>query len=126
MHHHRDTHQLLPIATTLRHHHLCIYSFLTVRATDPRLPYMGLKDVKVKAESHARTTRLIEAEARLSREAWGRSMDASDLARAEVMSLRTQVVAQAVITEYMARTTGDKRLISRDAGSGPQETGTVH
>ncbi|GJT53701.1 putative reverse transcriptase domain-containing protein [Tanacetum coccineum] len=33
--------------------------------------------------------RLIEAEARMSREAWGRSMDASDLARAEVMSLRT-------------------------------------
>ncbi|GJY71932.1 hypothetical protein Tco_0475635 [Tanacetum coccineum] len=37
------------------------------------------------------------------REAWGRSMDASDLARAEVMSLRTQVVAQqAVITELQA------------------------
>ncbi|GKA45556.1 hypothetical protein Tco_0738352 [Tanacetum coccineum] len=44
--------------------------------------------------AHARTARLIEAEARMSREAWGRSMDASDLARAEVMSLRTQVVAQ--------------------------------
>ncbi|GKF75422.1 hypothetical protein Tco_0224866, partial [Tanacetum coccineum] len=33
--------------------------------------------------AHARTARLIETEARLSREAWGRSMDASDLARAE-------------------------------------------
>ncbi|GJS85600.1 hypothetical protein Tco_0752141 [Tanacetum coccineum] len=53
--------------------------------------------------AHARTARLIEAEARMSREAWGRSMDASDLARAEVMSLRTQVVAQqAVITELQA------------------------
>ncbi|GKB17655.1 hypothetical protein Tco_0851578 [Tanacetum coccineum] len=31
----------------------------------------------------ARTARLIETEARMSREAWGRSMDASDLARAE-------------------------------------------
>ncbi|GKB97396.1 hypothetical protein Tco_0983533 [Tanacetum coccineum] len=30
----------------------------------------------------------MEAEARMSREAWGRSMDASDLARAEVMSLQ--------------------------------------
>ncbi|GKC18827.1 hypothetical protein Tco_1020977 [Tanacetum coccineum] len=39
---------------------------------------------------HARTARIIEAEARMSRETWGRSMDASDLARAEVMSLRTQ------------------------------------
>ncbi|GKD59521.1 hypothetical protein Tco_1297030, partial [Tanacetum coccineum] len=37
--------------------------------------------------AHARTARLMEAEARLSREAWGRSMDASNLARAEVMSL---------------------------------------
>ncbi|GJS68195.1 hypothetical protein Tco_0682760 [Tanacetum coccineum] len=53
--------------------------------------------------AHARTARLMETEARMSREAWGRSMDASDLARAEVMSLRTQVVAQqAVITELQA------------------------
>ncbi|GJV34858.1 hypothetical protein Tco_1407335, partial [Tanacetum coccineum] len=31
--------------------------------------------------AHARTTRLIETEARMFREAWGRSMDASDLVR---------------------------------------------
>ncbi|GKC43896.1 hypothetical protein Tco_1061618, partial [Tanacetum coccineum] len=67
--------------------------------------------------AHARTARLMETEARMSREAWGRSMDASDLARAEVMSLRTTVLAQqseirelqladhrrqAVITEMLA------------------------
>ncbi|GJY48911.1 hypothetical protein Tco_0438867 [Tanacetum coccineum] len=53
--------------------------------------------------AHARTARLMETEARMSREAWGRSIDASDLARAEVISLRTQVVAQqAVITELQA------------------------
>ncbi|GKA60120.1 hypothetical protein Tco_0759433 [Tanacetum coccineum] len=33
--------------------------------------------------AHARTARLMEAEARMSREAWVRSMDASDVARAE-------------------------------------------
>ncbi|GJW00143.1 hypothetical protein Tco_1555394 [Tanacetum coccineum] len=44
--------------------------------------------------AHARTARLMETEARMSQEAWGRSMDASDLARAEVMSLRTTVLAQ--------------------------------
>ncbi|GJW75272.1 hypothetical protein Tco_0134642 [Tanacetum coccineum] len=44
--------------------------------------------------AHARTARLMETEARMSREAWGRSMDASDLAHAEVMSLRTTVLAQ--------------------------------
>ncbi|GJW89642.1 hypothetical protein Tco_0167195, partial [Tanacetum coccineum] len=53
--------------------------------------------------AHARTARLIEAEVRMSREAWGQSMDASDLARAEVMSLHSQVVAQqAVIKELQA------------------------
>ncbi|GJZ73339.1 hypothetical protein Tco_0637485, partial [Tanacetum coccineum] len=53
--------------------------------------------------AHARTARLMEVEARMSREDWGRSMDASDLARSEVMALRTQVVAQqAVITELQA------------------------
>ncbi|GKF48308.1 hypothetical protein Tco_0141559, partial [Tanacetum coccineum] len=53
--------------------------------------------------THARTARLMEAKARMSREAWGRSMDASNLAYAKVMSLRTKVVAQqAVITELQA------------------------
>ncbi|GJT00743.1 hypothetical protein Tco_0821912 [Tanacetum coccineum] len=44
--------------------------------------------------AYACTARLIEIEARMSREVWGRSMDASDLACTEVMALRTQVVAQ--------------------------------
>ncbi|GJZ92006.1 reverse transcriptase domain-containing protein, partial [Tanacetum coccineum] len=57
--------------------------------------------------AHARTARLIEAEARMSQEAWGLYMDVSDLARVEVMSLRIQVVAQqAVITKLH---TADRR-----------------
>ncbi|GKG15294.1 hypothetical protein Tco_0354894 [Tanacetum coccineum] len=44
--------------------------------------------------AHAYTRHHIETEARLSQEAWRRSMDASDLARREVMSLRTTVLAQ--------------------------------
>ncbi|GKE55595.1 hypothetical protein Tco_1494780 [Tanacetum coccineum] len=53
--------------------------------------------------AHARTALLMEREARMSREAWGRSMDASDLARSEVMSLRTTVLGQqAVIIELQA------------------------
>ncbi|GJS18297.1 hypothetical protein Tco_0412769 [Tanacetum coccineum] len=44
--------------------------------------------------AHAHSALLMEREARLSREAWGWSMDASDLARSEVMALHTQVVAQ--------------------------------
>ncbi|GKE76178.1 hypothetical protein Tco_1542298, partial [Tanacetum coccineum] len=53
--------------------------------------------------AHARTARLMETEARMSREAWGRSIDASDLACADVMSLRTTVLAQqSMITELQA------------------------
>ncbi|GJU97106.1 hypothetical protein Tco_1326377 [Tanacetum coccineum] len=37
---------------------------------------------------------IYETEARMSREPWGRSIDAGDLTRAEVMSLRTTVLAQ--------------------------------
>ncbi|GKE97811.1 hypothetical protein Tco_0021162 [Tanacetum coccineum] len=44
--------------------------------------------------AHAYIRHQMETEARLSREAWRRSMDASDLARGEVMSLRTTVLAQ--------------------------------
>ncbi|GKG39840.1 hypothetical protein Tco_0463985, partial [Tanacetum coccineum] len=44
--------------------------------------------------AHAYTRHLIETEARLSREAWRRSMDASYLAHGEVMSLRTTVLGQ--------------------------------
>ncbi|GJX64547.1 hypothetical protein Tco_0298890 [Tanacetum coccineum] len=44
--------------------------------------------------AHAYTRHLMETNARLSREAWRRSMDASDLAHREVMSLRTTVLGQ--------------------------------
>ncbi|GJR72844.1 hypothetical protein Tco_0085209 [Tanacetum coccineum] len=44
--------------------------------------------------AHAYTRHQMETEARLSQEAWRRSMDASDLARGEVMSLRTTVLGQ--------------------------------
>ncbi|GJV95822.1 hypothetical protein Tco_1547399 [Tanacetum coccineum] len=44
--------------------------------------------------AHARTARLMETEARLSREAWVQSTDASDTARSVVRALRTTVLAQ--------------------------------
>ncbi|GKE70797.1 hypothetical protein Tco_1528869, partial [Tanacetum coccineum] len=42
---------------------------------------------------HRRLAVMIEREAKMAREAWGLSMDASDYARSDVMSLRTTVVA---------------------------------
>nr|GEZ84882.1 hypothetical protein [Tanacetum cinerariifolium] len=44
--------------------------------------------------AHAYTRHLMETEARMSREAWVRSTDTSDLVRGEVMSLRTTVLGQ--------------------------------
>ncbi|GKE39028.1 hypothetical protein Tco_1462433, partial [Tanacetum coccineum] len=80
-----------------------IYTRLDDEQSEPQLMAGRLNMLYRDRRAHARTARLMEAEAKMSREAWGRSMDASDLARAEVMSLRTQVVAQqAVITELHA------------------------
>ncbi|GJT37975.1 hypothetical protein Tco_0937840, partial [Tanacetum coccineum] len=63
--------------------------------------------------AHAHTRLLMETEARMSREAWGKSMDASDLARAEVMSLRTTVHAQmSEITELQSADRSRRRAIS--------------
>ncbi|GKB31577.1 hypothetical protein Tco_0870978 [Tanacetum coccineum] len=44
--------------------------------------------------AHARTARLMESEAKLSREAWVQSTDASDTARSEVRALRTTILSQ--------------------------------
>ncbi|GJS77743.1 hypothetical protein Tco_0727624 [Tanacetum coccineum] len=46
--------------------------------------------------AHGHTRLLMETEARVSREAWGRAMDTSDLTHGEVISLRTTVHAQAL------------------------------
>nr|GEZ09940.1 hypothetical protein [Tanacetum cinerariifolium] len=44
--------------------------------------------------AHAYTRQLMETEARMSREAWVRATDASDLVYGKVMSLRTTVLGQ--------------------------------
>ncbi|GKA06807.1 hypothetical protein Tco_0686031 [Tanacetum coccineum] len=68
----------------------------------------------LETDVHMHYTRLLmETEARMSREAWGKSMDASDLARAEVMSLRTTVHAQmSEITELQSADRSRRRAIS--------------
>nr|GFC11980.1 hypothetical protein [Tanacetum cinerariifolium] len=57
--------------------------------------------------AHAYTRHLMETEARLSREAWVRSIDASDLIRGEVMSLCTTVPGQ--MTKIRELHTADRR-----------------
>ncbi|GJV97207.1 hypothetical protein Tco_1548784 [Tanacetum coccineum] len=56
--------------------------------------------------AHSRTTLLMERTARLSREAWGRSMDANDTACSEVRALRTTILAQQ--TEIVALRAADR------------------
>ncbi|GJS30668.1 putative reverse transcriptase domain-containing protein [Tanacetum coccineum] len=63
-------------------------------AHDDRLVMNGqLNLLRRDRRFHARTTRLMESEARLSRKAWRQSMDASDTIHSEVMGMRTIVLA---------------------------------
>ncbi|GKB82091.1 hypothetical protein Tco_0948986 [Tanacetum coccineum] len=63
--------------------------------------------------THAHTRQLMETEAGMSREAWGRAMDASDLAHGEVISLRTTVHAQmSEITELQSADLRRQRAMS--------------
>ncbi|GJT48335.1 hypothetical protein Tco_0974492 [Tanacetum coccineum] len=80
-----------------------IYVRLDDEQTERQLMAGRLNMLYRDRRAHARITLLMEREARMSREAWGRSMDASDLARSEVMSLHTTVLGQqAMITELQA------------------------
>ncbi|GKA44457.1 hypothetical protein Tco_0737181 [Tanacetum coccineum] len=73
------------------------YPYFTLLLSSPPLllPSTGtLSGQAERKELPCVPTLLMEREARLSREAWGRSMAASDVARYEVMALRTTVLGQ--------------------------------
>nr|GFB08601.1 hypothetical protein [Tanacetum cinerariifolium] len=61
--------------------------------------------------AHAYTRHLMETEAMMSREAWVRVTDASDLVRGEVMSLRTTVLKQ-MAPRRTTRSTADQETIN--------------
>ncbi|GKA25594.1 hypothetical protein Tco_0711703 [Tanacetum coccineum] len=95
--------RMTEFATRVRQDTDEIYVRLDDEQTERQLMAGRLNMLYRDRRAHARTALLMEREARMSREAWGRSMDASDLARSEVMSLRTTVLGQqAVITELQA------------------------
>nr|GEV31820.1 putative reverse transcriptase domain-containing protein [Tanacetum cinerariifolium] len=90
----RDLDREIDFVMTIRQDTEEIYRKLD-DAHDDRLLMSGqLNSLRKDRRSHAHTTRLMESKARASREAWAQSMDASDTTRAEVMSLRTTVLAQ--------------------------------
>ncbi|GKD89840.1 hypothetical protein Tco_1365347 [Tanacetum coccineum] len=95
--------RMTEFTTRVRQDTYKIYTRLDDEQSERQLMAGWLNMLYRDRRAHTRSARLIEAEARMTREAWGRSMDASNLARAEVMSLCTQVVAQqAVIIELQA------------------------
>ncbi|GKA04570.1 hypothetical protein Tco_0683690 [Tanacetum coccineum] len=63
---------------------------------------------------HRRTALLIEEEARLSRAAWARSMDACDQVHSEGISLRTTVMAQQSEITELAAADRRRNIDSRD------------
>nr|GEX50492.1 putative reverse transcriptase domain-containing protein [Tanacetum cinerariifolium] len=71
-----------------------IYSRLDDKQSERQLLAGRLNMLFRDRRAHAYTRHLIETEARFSREAWVRSMDTSDLARDEVMSLCTTLLGQ--------------------------------
>nr|GFD42954.1 hypothetical protein [Tanacetum cinerariifolium] len=71
-----------------------IYTRLDDEQTERQLLAGRLNMLFRDRRAHAYTRQLMEAEARMSREAWGRATDASDLVHDEVISLRTTVLGQ--------------------------------
>ncbi|GJT76951.1 hypothetical protein Tco_1043676 [Tanacetum coccineum] len=97
--------RMTEFATLVRQDTYEIYTRLDDEQTERQLMAGRLNMLYRDRRAHARTTLLIEREARMSREAWGRSMDASNLARSEAAI--TELLAadrrrQVAITELLA------------------------
>nr|GEW77086.1 zf-CCHC domain-containing protein/UBN2 domain-containing protein [Tanacetum cinerariifolium] len=85
--------RMTDFVTTIRQGTDEIYVILDDAHDDRSFMSGQLNMLRRDRRAHARTTRLMESEAILSREAWVQSMDTSNTARAEVMSLCTTVLA---------------------------------
>ncbi|GKA16260.1 hypothetical protein Tco_0696007 [Tanacetum coccineum] len=79
--------------TMVRHDTYNLYGRLDDAQDDMLLMSDQLNMLRRDRRAHVGTARLMETEARLSREAWVQSMDASDTAYSEVRALRTTVLA---------------------------------
>ncbi|GKE44477.1 hypothetical protein Tco_1471761, partial [Tanacetum coccineum] len=98
--------RMTDFVTTLRQDTYEIYERLDDAQDDMLLMSGRLNMLHRDRCAHARNALLIKREARLSREAWGQSMDASDTARSEVRALKTTVLAQQ--TEIAALRAADR------------------
>nr|GEY25014.1 putative reverse transcriptase domain-containing protein [Tanacetum cinerariifolium] len=84
-----------------------IYTRLDDEQTERQLLAGRLNMLFRDRRAHVYTRQLMEAEARMSREAWGRATNASDLVHGEVISLSTTVLGQ--ISEIRELQAADRR-----------------
>ncbi|GJU17899.1 hypothetical protein Tco_1145865 [Tanacetum coccineum] len=95
--------RVIELSSTVDQEDEIIYSHLDDARYDRALLRARVNRLDNDRPFHRRTALLIEEEARLSRAAWARSMDACDQVHSEGMSLRTTVMAQqSEITELQA------------------------
>ncbi|GJR45560.1 hypothetical protein Tco_1313663 [Tanacetum coccineum] len=86
--------RVIELSSTVDQEDEIIYSHLDDARYDRALLRARVNRLDNDRPFHRRTALLIEEEARLSRAAWARSMDACDQVHSEGMSLRTTVMAQ--------------------------------
>nr|GFB91398.1 hypothetical protein [Tanacetum cinerariifolium] len=84
-----------------------IYTRLDDEQTERQLLAGRLNMLFRDRRAHAYTRQLMEADVRMSREAWGRTIDASNLVHGVVISLRTTVLGQ--ISEIRELQAADRR-----------------
>ncbi|GJX77273.1 hypothetical protein Tco_0324084 [Tanacetum coccineum] len=63
--------------------------------------YQSIKTLVDDSKYHYKTVRLLDQEALVSREAWGRSMEVSYMARSEIMTLRSVVISQQAVISLL-------------------------
>ncbi|GJX71958.1 hypothetical protein Tco_0309129 [Tanacetum coccineum] len=73
---------------------------------EPRRSAMGLEMFGVEtlvddSQYHYKTARLLDQEALVSREAWGRSIEVSYMTRSEIMALRSIVMSQQIVISQL-------------------------
>ncbi|GJT24867.1 hypothetical protein Tco_0894804 [Tanacetum coccineum] len=91
------------LSTTVEQETTIMYGMMEDAQDDRSLLRARVKLLYRDRPIHRRLAVMIEREARMAREAWGLSMDASDYARSDVMSLRTTIVGQrALISELQS------------------------
>ncbi|GJY67307.1 hypothetical protein Tco_0469545 [Tanacetum coccineum] len=105
--------RVIDLATIVEDETTCMYGIME-DAQDDRYQLRGRVNLLYRDRPvHRRLAVMIEREAKMAREAWGLSMDSSDYAHSDVMSLRTTVVAQsALISELQSADHRRQRVIS--------------